>query len=95
MKYFDYNGFRDYYLAKSKLSNKQNLVKDFWQGWMNKFGTSNSLTYACGVSVKQISSLWKAQNKKEIKVKLVSKGYSSQAIDSLFKCFSDWLKASK
>ncbi len=95
MKYFDYTGFYNYYLAKSKYEKKQGLVEAFWREWMNKFGTSSSLTYVCGVSVKYISDLWKAPNKKDLKVKLISRGYTSQAIDGLFKCFTDWLKASK
>ena len=95
MKYFDYRGFYNYYVAKSKFANKNSLVEDFWREWMNKFGTSNSLTYVGGVSWKQINDLWKAPNKKDLKIKLISRGYSSQAIDSLFKCFTDWLKATK
>lgn len=95
MKYFDYNGFKSYYLAKSKLDKKQNLVNDFWQEWLNKFGSNKSLTRFVQIEVKEISSLWKAQAKKDLKVKLIARGYSSQAIDSLFKCFTDWLKANK
>ncbi|MBO5178108.1 MAG: hypothetical protein J6C07_11675 [Lachnospiraceae bacterium] len=95
MNYFDYDGFRNYYLAKSKLPKKQALIQDFWQEWIDKFGTSSSLTYVCGVSVKYISDLWKAPNKKDLKIKLISRGYSDQAIESLFKCFTDWLKATK
>lgn len=95
MNYFDYNGFRKYYLAKSKLDKKESLVKDFWQEWINKFGSYDSLTYSSGITVKRVSTLWKAATKKDIKIKLTARGYSSKAIDSLFKCFTDWLKASK
>lgn len=95
MKYFDYAGFRNYYLSKSKLSNKQALVNDFRNIWMDKFGSRQSLTAMVALDVATVKKLFNAQAKKDIKIRLQSNGYSSQAIDSLFKCFSDWLKASK
>lgn len=92
MRYFDWYGFRSYYLAKSKLEKKSSLVQDFWQIWYDKFGYS--LTHSGGVYLEDVKKRFTAPNKKDIKVKLVSKGYSSASIDSLFKYFSEWLKAS-
>lgn len=62
---------------------------------MDKFGSRQSLTAMVALDVSTVKKLFNAQAKKDIKIRLQSNGYSSQAIDSLFKCFSDWLKASK
>lgn len=92
MKWFDDEGFYNYYMNSSKYSKKQELYRDFCSFWYDKFGYNNRLNLT---SWAVVNNLWKAPNKKDLKVKLIARGYSSQAIDALFKTLSTWLKATK
>ena len=89
---FDDRGFCNYYKNTSTYSKKEELVEDFFDVWWAKFDSRN---YLKNSSWNTINDLWKAPNKKDLKVRLIAKGYSSQAIDALFKAMTAWLKATK
>lgn len=90
MAYFDDKGFRTYFMSKSKSKDKERIFSDFESIWYDKFGSRNRLTLTSWSAVKE---LWTAPNKKSLKTQLIGKGYSAQLVDSLFKCMTDWLKA--
>lgn len=92
MKFFDDSGFYNYYKNTSKYAKKDKLCKDFWSVWYDKFGNQRSLTTA---SWALVNNLFNAQNKKDMKIKLISLGHTAQAVDSFYRSLSQWLKATK
>lgn len=90
-RYFDWPGFKTYYLNSSKYSKKEQLLNSFYNLWADTFGVTNGLGHLCGWG--HIKSYFTAQNKKKLKIQLQGWGYSPAGIDGLYKSFSQWLKA--
>ncbi len=93
MAIFNWQNFRKYYYASSSYQKKEALAKDFFNIWWDVCGASYSLGKNNSPAV--IKSCLTASNKKSIKVQLIAKGYTSAAIDGIFKSLATWLSATK
>lgn len=91
MAYFNNEGFNNYYLNKAKYQYKNALLTAFYDAWYDSTGwflrTSNPNVTSW------IKNAWKADLKKQIKVKLEGQNYTPAAINGIFKAFTDWIKA--
>ena len=90
--FFDRRGFANYYLAKSKYAKKQALLDDFYRAWYKHNG--DALHLSVGLTWR-LDRVWNAEHKKNIKTYLLGWGYTSAAIDGLFKAFAEWNKTHK
>lgn len=79
--------FKDYYLNTSKYADKQRLYSAFTSVWARRFGV-----WSGSVNQRSLAALTPAV-KKDFKVLLQAKGFSSQAIDSLFRAFAAYARA--
>lgn len=91
-QFYDYQGFCRYYLNTSKYERKNELLNSFYWTWCNMLGTIDGLGHF--PTWGRVEYLFK-ENKKAIKIKLISQGYTSQSIDALYRSFNSWLKANK
>lgn len=87
--WFDNNGFNNYYLGKSKYEKKQKLLNSFYYCWAELFGQGLNLT---PMITSRLSKMWNSTAKKNLKTRLLGEGYSSAAIEGLFRAFADWNK---
>ena len=91
MSYFNNVDFNNYYLNKSKYEYKQSLLTAFYNAWYNSAGWF--LTESNPNVTQWIKKAWKADLKKQIKIKLQGQNYTPAAINGIFKACTDWNKA--
>ena len=88
---FSWDQFKKFYFASSTYAKKQALARDFHAVWFDAVSSVDSLggcpTWGA------VKRLFNAANKKKMKTLLLARGYTSAAIDGLFKCLSMWLAA--
>lgn len=90
--FFDDRGFNEFYLKSAKSKDKERLLRDFYDAWIDYWGPYNTIRTQTKSWVK---GAWKeAKAKKAIKEKLLYRKYTAATIDGLFKKFSEWIKIS-
>lgn len=87
---FSWGDFKKYYFATSTYAKKTALADSFFHIWFNTFGSMSLGGYP---SYARVKTNFNPTTKKKFKTQLIAKGYSSAAIDGLYKCLSTWINA--
>ena len=82
--WFDMEGFKNYYWAKSKYPKKKKIVEDFDAVWQKEFHCSLYKIATSGVIMH-----WN-HNKDLISDRLLGKGHSVAAVNAMLDIFVDW-----
>ena len=82
--WFDFEGFKNYYLAKSKYAKKTKIVKDFEDVWSKEFRTPIA-------EITRIGAVRNWNNNQQlINDRLLGKGHSIASVNGFLKMFVDW-----
>lgn len=90
--FIDYRGFKNYYLQKSRYAKKEALLWDFSDAWYKDTGDAIDITVGLANCIDRV---WSPARKKRIRIVLMSRGYSREAINGLFKAFDEWNSAQR
>ncbi|MCR5728508.1 MAG: hypothetical protein K6G24_13715 [Lachnospiraceae bacterium] len=82
--WFDMEGFKNYYWAKSKYAKKKKIVDDFEEVWQDLFHSSLYKIATRGVILD-----WN-HNQQLINDKLLGKGHTIAGVNGMLKLFVDW-----
>ena len=82
--WFDMDGFKNFYWAKSKYAKKKKIVDDFDEVWQALFRCSLYKIATSGVILH-----WN-NNKQLITDKLIGKGHTTAGVDGMLKLFVKW-----
>ncbi len=83
--WFDMEGFKNFYFAKSKYSKKKKMVDDFEAVWNENFHSSLYKIARSGVI-----SRWN-NNQQFINDKLLGKGHTAAGVNGMLKLFVEWV----
>ncbi len=82
--WFDFEGFKNYYFAKSKYAKKAKMMKDFEAVWAKEFRTPITEITRSGAIMD-----WN-NNQQLINDRMLGKGHTVAAVNGMLKLFVDW-----
>lgn len=83
--WFDFEGFKNFYFAKSKYAKKAKMMKDFEAVWAKEFRTPITRIARSGVIMD-----WN-NNQQLINDRLLGKGHTVAGVNGMLKLFVDWI----